>query len=178
MLWFISYGLQYINSYLLFLSVFCTTLVSPFAKDTKFWLIFLNFRIKFFDLIGAYLQKALAFLTVIVNDLWPTQITTMSMTINEFYAVVSRKQTLVNTSEVYQVFDEYIHVQQVTNLKCELINKFKNTKYLTDVLGACGLYVLAAVWMFTKACSLETSHSPSVLIIAGSFDSVYFICEI
>lgn len=101
------------------------------------------------------------------------------MTINEFYAVVSRKKkTLINTSKVSHIFNEYIHVRQVTNFKCELINIFKNTKYLTDILGPCGLYVLAAIRMVTQPCSLKTSHSTSVLITAGSSDSVYFICEI
>jgi hypothetical protein len=72
------------------------------------------------------------------------------MTISQNYAVVSRKQTVVYTSKISHVFDKSLQVQvqvQVTNLKCELINLFKNTNYLTDILVPCGLYVLAAVLM-------------------------------
>lgn len=67
------------------------------------------------------------------------------MAISKYYAVLCRKHTLVDTFKLSHVFDESLHVQQVTNLKCELINIFKNTKYITDILGPCGLYVLAAV---------------------------------
>jgi hypothetical protein len=67
------------------------------------------------------------------------------MTIRKYYALLSRKHTLVDTSKISHVFDESLHVQQVTNLKYELINLLKNTKYLTGILGPCSLYVLAAV---------------------------------